>query len=283
MGQVTIQLGSASCQGQPTPAPTTPSPTPTNGPCTKEVKVSVTTDNYPGETSWSITSVDDPGNDLMSGSNYDNAGAIYSETAHLTCGKTYKFTINDAYGDGICCIYGEGNYIVTVEGSIVSQGGEFGSTEIKEFAIQEEDPSPTNSPITSPTNPPTPSPTNPPTPSPTIASNSPVAPTSPPVTSPNYCETFTFSLTTDMYGYETSFTLVNELDGRLRFMGGSYSSSKTLQDSTCLANGRYIFTISDSHGDGICCGSQGDGSYKITLGDELIGQGGDFGESEQIV
>merc|ERR1712003_416008 len=201
--QVTIQLGSASCQGQPTPAPTTPSPTPTNGPCTKEVKVSVTTDNYPGETSWSITSVDDPGNNLMSGSNYDNAGAIYSETAHLTCGKTYKFTINDAYGDGICCSYGEGNYIVTVEGSIVSQGGEFGSTQIKEFAIQEEDPSPSNSPITSPTNPPTPSPTypptpsptypptpsptNPPTPSPTIASNSPVAPTSPPVTSPNYC------------------------------------------------------------------------------------------------
>merc|ERR1712157_667779 len=131
-------------------------------------------------------------------------------------------------------------------------------------------PSPTNPPTPSPTNPPTPSPT----PSPTIASNSPVAPTSPPVTSPNYCETFTFSLTTDMYGYETSFTLVNELDGRLRFMGGSYSSSKTLQDSTCLANGRYIFTISDSHGDG---------SYKITLGDELIGQGGDFGESEQIV
>merc|ERR1712176_127003 len=238
-----------------------------NGPCKKEVKVSVTTDNYPSETSWSITSVDDPGNDLMSGSNYADAGAIYSETAHLTCGKTYKFTINDAYGDGICCSYGEGNYIVTVEGSIVSQGGEFGSTEVKEFAIQEEDPSPTNSPITSPT----------------IASNSPVAPTSPPVTSPNYCETFTFSLTTDMYGYETSFTLVNELDGRLRFMGGSYSSSKTIQDSTCLANGRYIFTISDSHGDGICCGSQGDGSYKITLGDELIGQGGDFGESEQIV
>merc|ERR1712157_589919 len=168
-----------------------------------------------------------------------------------------------------------------------------------EFAIQEEDPSPTNSPITSPTNPPTPSPTNPPTPSPTypptpsptnpptptptIASNSPVAPTSPPVTSPDYCETFTISLTTDLYGYETSFTLVNELDGGLRFMGGSYSSSKTFQESTCLANGRYIFTISDSHGDGICCGSQGDGSYKITLGDELIGQGGDFGESEQIV
>merc|ERR1712003_5692 len=208
-----------------------------------------------------------------------------------TCGKTYKFTINDAYGDGICCSYGEGNYIVTVEGSVVFQGGEFGSTEVKEFAIQEEDPSPTNPPTPSPTNPPTPSPTNPPipsptnppTPSPTIASNSPVAPTSPPVTSPNYCETFTFSLTTDMYGYETSFTLVNELDGRLRFMGGSYSSSKTFQESTCLANGRYIFTISDSHGDGICCGSQGDGSYKITLGDELIGQGGDFGESEQIV
>merc|ERR1712157_426014 len=141
-----------------------------------------------------ITSVDDPGNDLMSGSNYADAGAIYSETAHLTCGKTYKFTINDAYGDGICCSYGEGNYIVTVEGSVVFQGGEFGNTEVKEFAIQEElDPSPTNPPTPSPTNPSTPSPTNPPTPSPTIATTktpivsptlTPVLPVSPPTSQP---------------------------------------------------------------------------------------------------
>jgi len=296
--QVTIQLGSFPCQGYPTPAPTTPSPTPSTGPCTKEVTVSVTTDNYPSETSWSITSVDDPNNDLMSGSNYADPGATYSETEYLTCGKTYKFTINDTYGDGNCCSYGEGNFIVTVEGSVVAEGGEFGSTEVKEFVIQE-DSSPTNPPNPSPTNPPSPSPanppssspinppssspTNPPTPSPTIATNPPVVPTSSPVTSPNFCEIFTLSLTTDMYGYETSFALVNELAGKLRLMGGAYTSSKTFEESACLANGRYIFTISDSHGDGICCGSQGDGSYKITLGDELIGQGGDFGESEQIV
>jgi len=368
--QVTIQLGSFPCQGYPTPAPTTPSPTPSTGPCTKEVTVSVTTDSYPSETSWSITSVDDPNNDLMSGSNYADQGATYSETEYLTCGKTYKFTINDTYGDGNCCSYGEGNFIVTVEGSVVAEGGEFGSTEVKEFVIQEDSsptnppnpsptnppspspanppssspinppsssptnpptpspsnppssspinpptPSPTNPPSSSPTNPPTPSPTNPPTPSPTnppsssptnhpssspinppsssptnppihsptIATNPPVVPTSSPVTSPNFCEIFTLSLTTDMYGYETSFALVNELAGKLRLMGGAYTSSKTFEESACLANGRYIFTISDSHGDGICCGSQGDGSYKITLGDELIGQGGDFGESEQIV
>jgi len=305
--QVTIQLGSAPCQGFPTPAPTTPSPTPSTGPITKEVKVSVTTDNYPGETSWSITSVDDPNNELMAGSNYADPGATYDETAHLTSGKTYKFTINDTYGDGICCSYGNGGYSVTVEGSVVAEGGDFSNTEVKEFVIQQvssptnpPNPSPTNPPSPPPTNPPTPSPTNPPSPSPTNPPNpsptnppnpsptnpptpSPVVPTSSPVTSPNFCETFFLSLTTDMYGYETSFTLVNELAGKLRLMGGGYSSSKTFEESACLANGRYIFTISDSHGDGICCGSQGDGSYKITLGDELIGQGGDFGESEQIV
>merc|ERR1712176_1515278 len=196
--QVTIQLGSAPCQGYPTSAPTTPSPTPSTGPCTKEVKVTVTTDNYPGETSWSITSVDDPGNELMSGSKYADAGATYSETAYLICGKTYKFTINDTYGDGICCSYGEGNFIVTVEGSVVAEGGEFSNTEVKQFVIQEgidssptnpPTSSPTNSPTSSPTSPPTSSPTNPPSPSPT---NPPTpSPTNPPTPSPTITTTKT--------------------------------------------------------------------------------------------
>merc|ERR1712029_602911 len=43
-----------------------------------------------------------------------------------------------------------------------------------------------------------------------------------------------------------------------------------------------IFTISDSHGDGMCCNS-GQGGYKLTLGGEVVKEGGEFGESESFV
>merc|ERR1711933_591441 len=87
------------------------------------------------------------------------------------------------YGDGICCSYGEGNFIVTVEGSVVAEGGEFSNTEVKQFVIQEGiDSSPTNPPTYSSINPPTPSPTHPTTPSPTNPPSP--SPTNPPTPSP---------------------------------------------------------------------------------------------------
>ena len=44
------------------------------------------------------------------------------------------FTIEDSYGDGICCGWGNGSYTVTdALGNIVSQGGAFGSLEEIKF------------------------------------------------------------------------------------------------------------------------------------------------------
>ena len=40
------------------------------------------------------------------------------------------FKIEDAYGDGICCNYGNGSYTITDGlGNVVAQGGTFGSKE----------------------------------------------------------------------------------------------------------------------------------------------------------
>merc|ERR1739836_53941 len=78
------------------------------------------------------------------------------------------------------------------------------------------------------------------------------APFTPP-TSTTSCQLFTFFLTTDNYGYETSFTLT-DLEGRVRFMGGGYEALNSYDEATCLVDGFYKFTIFDSHGDGICCG-----------------------------
>merc|ERR1712176_1589344 len=114
--------------------------------------------------------------------------------------------------------------------------------------------------------------------------NSPVStiPSTTPVVAPNGCEMFIITLNTDSYGYETSFTLVNDHTGSTRLAGGLYASSKSFDEVTCLDNGRYIFTVSDEHGDGMCCGN-GQGSYKLTLGGEVVKEGGDFGESESFV
>merc|ERR1711982_158425 len=75
----------------------------------------------------------------------------------------------------------------------------------------------------------------------TIPSTTPVTTPTAPVAAPNGCEMFIITLNTDSYGYETSFTLVNDHTGGTRLAGGLYASSKSFDEVTCLNNGRYIF------------------------------------------
>ena len=52
-------------------------------------------------------------------------------------------------------------------------------------------------------------------------------------------------------------------------------------DEYCLpADQDYKFTISDSYGDGICCGENGDGDYIVEYDGEVIALGGSFEYSE---
>merc|ERR1712174_33767 len=141
-------------------------------------------------------------------------------------------------------------------------------------------PAPVSTPVSPPVAPPTNSPVSTPdtnSPVSSVPSTTPVTTPTAPVVAPNGCEMFIITLNTDSYGYETSFTLVNDHTGGTRLAGGLYASSKSFDEVTCLNNGRYIFTISDEHGDGMCCGN-GQGSYKLTLGGEVVKEGGDFGE-----
>merc|ERR1712119_135321 len=222
----------------------------------------LTTDNYPGETEWNIKN--SSGDEKYNGSGYSDAHTLHSINMCLASDE-YTFTITDAYGDGICCSYGNGGYKITVDDTEVVNGGDFGNSETETFTVN--GPAPTN-----PSAPPTTAPVTNPTAPPTTA----------PVTTPSGCVMFVITLNTDDYGYETSFTLINDFTRVTRLAGGLYSSSKSFDEVTCLDNGRYIFTISDSHGDGMCCDS-GQGSYKLTLGGEAVKEGGEFGESESFV
>ncbi len=101
--------------------------------CT-DVVITINLDNYPEETSWTITN--SGGQVVASGGTYGSQpdGSTVQITECLDDG-CYDFTINDSYGDGICCAYGTGSYTVSVDGQTVASGGSFGSSETTNFCI----------------------------------------------------------------------------------------------------------------------------------------------------
>lgn len=98
--------------------------------------LSITLDNYPEETSWSIR---DASNAVVySGGTYGNQpdGSTVNISVPLDAG-CYTLTFNDAYGDGICCSYGNGSYTLTNQdsGATLASGGSFGSSETTSFCV----------------------------------------------------------------------------------------------------------------------------------------------------
>jgi endonuclease I len=87
-----------------------------------------------------------------------------------------------------------------------------------------------------------------------------------------------FSLTTDTYGYETSWTITNSSNVEVA-NGGNYANSTDYSENICLDDGDYSFTINDSYGDGICC-SFGNGAYDISFAGTSLISGSTFASSE---
>ena len=98
-----------------------------------ELTVTLLTDNYPEETTWSLT--DDAGSVLLQGGPYNQDATTYTESICADPG-CYTFTINDSFGDGICCFYGPGSYSVLVDGTEVASGGNFGVQDTENFCLE---------------------------------------------------------------------------------------------------------------------------------------------------
>ncbi|MEL6862882.1 MAG: zinc-dependent metalloprotease [Bacteroidota bacterium] len=113
-------------------------PCPCNG---NGVTLTIVLDNYPEETTWEIVS---GGTVWASGGPYGSQpdGSTVVEAACLQNG-CFNFTIFDSYGDGICCAYGQGSYVLTddSDGSVLASGGNFGSSETTTFCVSQ--PAPT--------------------------------------------------------------------------------------------------------------------------------------------
>ena len=99
-----------------------------------EVVITINLDNYPEETSWTITN--SGGTTVASGGTYGSEpdGSTVTITECLADG-CYDFTINDSYGDGICCSYGNGSYTVTSGGATLASGGSFTFSETTNFCL----------------------------------------------------------------------------------------------------------------------------------------------------
>ena len=102
-----------------------------NGGCSdNEMTLTIVTDNYPGETTWTVKS---GGTTVASGGPYNSANTTYTESICVVDG-CFDFQINDSYGDGICCSYGNGSYtLVGSAGNTIKTGGAFGSSETTSF------------------------------------------------------------------------------------------------------------------------------------------------------
>jgi lysyl endopeptidase len=100
-----------------------------------DVNILINFDSYPQETSWEL--INSNNQVLFSGNEYDqqpdgstmNIGVCLSEGC-------YEFVMMDSAGDGLCCGYGNGEYVVTDQfGQVVADGADFDSEEITEFCI----------------------------------------------------------------------------------------------------------------------------------------------------
>ena len=134
-------------------APPTPAPTMCQG---KTVEIDITTDNWPTETSWSLTNtctqevVAERPEQF-----FKEKGTAYQTEALCVDDGAYTFTIRDTpYSDGMCCNYGNGSYKVTLDGLTIASGGEFTDLESTSFGSCVASP-PTLPPSMSPTKSPT--------------------------------------------------------------------------------------------------------------------------------
>ena len=86
---------------------------------------------------------------------------------------------------------------------------------------------------------------------------------------------------TDDYGNETAWALYQDGSLLASISPGSLNSGTLYTWNYQVPAGEYRFVITDSYGDGICCG-YGFGEYNLYLNDELIATGGEFGADETV-
>lgn len=87
----------------------------------------INADDYPQETSWEL--YDQITNDLIASGALSSGDVVFTEEICVNYNSCLKLLVNDSFGDGICCSFGQGNFsVLDSEGEpIITNGGNFGS------------------------------------------------------------------------------------------------------------------------------------------------------------
>jgi len=215
-----------------------------NGSC-ERYTMEVMTDKYPGDNRWWIID-DSDGTGVAFSTTFDKANHKYRQELCIPQYKqktTYRFTITDNYGDGLCCNQGQGYYkLLNKNNQVVFEGGQGFDEKQHTFQVAR-DPNP-------------PAPTRPPT----------LPPTAAPTETPE-CKDYTIEVKTDRYPGDTSWKVIgwNNKNEEITFAeSDSYNKQDTFySDTVCLQEKRdFEFRFFDSFKDGLCCG-YGEGYYRV--------------------
>lgn len=101
-----------------------------------DISLSITFDDYPEETSWTLINSEGTvvASDSYSTANPDRS--TITETFSSLTNDTYTFTISDSFGDGVCCEFGNGSYTLSSAAGIIISGGEFDDAEVVSFCVE---------------------------------------------------------------------------------------------------------------------------------------------------
>jgi hypothetical protein len=98
------------------------------------VVITITPDNYGSETTWRLRNPS--GTVVASGGPYTNGNSTPDVvTVNNLANGCHTFEIDDEYGDGICCSYGNGSFTIESNGTQLYAGGEFGSSDERVFNV----------------------------------------------------------------------------------------------------------------------------------------------------
>lgn len=116
------------------PANNTASSTLSHG--SNAVSLALVLDRYGDETTWLIRS---GAITVASGGPYTQqaSNGAYPQTPIALClpDGCYELVLNDSYGDGICCTYGNGSFTLTGEGGTLASGSSFTSSIVNSFCV----------------------------------------------------------------------------------------------------------------------------------------------------
>merc|ERR1712003_123608 len=201
-------------------------------PSMTNVDITISFDAYPMDISWVLYDTCDGKTELASGDNYGRPLYMQHVTTSLsTTEAEFVLEIEDAYGDGLCCDYGLGNFFIDVNGDEV-------------YRSKMEDPSSGE----------------------VVRFKSPHGCHYEP---PDDGIPMEITINFDQFPEDISWELFNTCAGpagELLGEGRGYGQVDAFQSVNVfdqhVEDGTFLFVIKDSFGDGLCC-TYGDGSYVI--------------------